>query len=124
MKTTNFKGFFLLSILLSVFLLSGCKKKESWPISNHVTMKNNSSEEIHLWTSGEGIDASNKLAPGASRSHTITWDYETTENIIAQVNITVYAGRSGATITSITFEESVDARSYVVYSGGALSVIK
>ena len=126
MKTTNFKGFFLLSILLSVFLLSGCSwKKDEGPASSSSTtliMKNNSSEETHLWTNGEGIDPSNKLAPGAERAHDINWgEAETASSIV----ITVYAGRSGATITSRTFKVDLSKVSFtVVYSGGALSSAK
>ncbi len=122
MKTTNFRGFFLLSILLSVFLLSGCDEIDS---VHHirVTLKNNSSEEMHLWTDGESIDPSNKLAPGASRTNTLKFEVPKTEDAnVYLVKIGVQAGRNGATITSKTFSVEKESKALtVVYSGGALS---
>lgn len=123
MKTTNFKGFFLFSILLSFFLLSGCHREETYITSIH--MINNSNLETHLWTSGESMDPSNKLAPGASRTHSgnAVADAER-ESLI--IYATVYAGRNGATLTSLnlTMELGKNANQTVVYSGGALSVTK
>jgi len=129
MKTTNFKGFFLLSIFLSFSLLYGCDESVKREVI--VTMKNNSSEETHLWTHGESIDPANKLAPGASRSNGIPWlDEDTILGDLDQwVDITVYAGRNGATLTSKTFRVIVRGTGSsgileVVYSGGALSATK
>ena len=120
MKTTNFKGFFLLSLLLSVFLLSGCEDTKSQIL---LTMKNNSSEEIHLWTNNESIDPSNKLAPGASRSHDIPYLAEDGGLLVEWIEITVFAGRSGATITSKKIRIDLPkTKLTVAYSGGALSL--
>ena len=129
MKTTNFKGFFLSSILLSFFLLSGCKDPENREFS--VFMKNNSSLETHLWTMREGIDPSNKLAPGAERSSGISWvdDDTIAGDLDMSLDVTVYAGRNGATLTSKTFTVKLRGTGAtgaltVVYSGGALSQAK
>lgn len=125
MKTTNLRGFFLLSIFLSIFLLYGCDKTVKYSVN--VTMKNNSSEETHLWTFKESMDPANKLAPGASRSDKITIEInEDFDNEDVSENVTVYAGRNGATLTSKTFIVMLHGTSAlnVVYSGGALTLAK
>jgi len=119
MKTPNFKGIFLSSILLSFFLLSGCDSTKSQIL---LTMKNNSNEEIHLWTDSESIDPSNKLAPGASRSKDRPYFEDDAGLMVEWIEITVFAGRNGATITSKTFRVDLPKSTFtVVYSGGALS---
>lgn len=120
MKTVIFKVIFLISTLLLILLLSGCGGTDQKKII--ITMKNNSSEEIHLWTTGESIDPSNKLASGESRSQLIPWLQEEGPDI-EWMNVTVYAGRSGATITSKVFKVKVGNFS-VVYSGGTLSSVE
>ena len=126
MKTTNFKGFFLSSILLSFFLLSGCDMKYTKHVF-YINMKNNSNLETHLWTSEESIDADNKLAPGASRlyEYKVSIDHNNEDETFLG-SITVYAGRNGATLTSLKLEIDFDkdVTRTVVYSGGALSATK
>lgn len=110
---------FLLSIVFTLTLFTSCEDIERMII---VTMKNNSSEEVHLWCSGETIASTNKVAPGASRSNTIFYK---TDQAAQTYNISVSAGRNGSTLTSKSFEINVDAAGLSVsYSGGVLTSSK
>lgn len=110
-----------LSVLLSglaLFVLMsvcpGCQKE----FEIEVTMINGSSSDVHLWITGESIDPSNKLAPGASRMSRFTnkGKYENEE-----FAITVYAGQNGQVLTSKEFTRNSEVSLRVRYSGGALT---
>jgi len=120
-----FKNIFLLSFLLSFFLLSGCDLTKTEHLV-HIKMINNSNLETHLWTNNESIAAYNKVAPGASRSaeHRILIDHRDDDWFLG--SITAYAGRNGATLTSLKIEIDFNKAVFctIVYSGGALSATK
>ena len=100
-----------LLVLLSVCL--GCHKE----FEVDVTMINGSASDVHMWISGESIDASNKLAPGASRHAIFTnKDNLTNEKFV----ITVYAGQNGQVLTSKEFTRNASVKLTVRYSGGTL----
>jgi len=110
-----------LSVLLSGFALfvlmsvcPGCQKE----FEIEVTMINGSSSDVHLWITGESIDPSNKLAPGASRMSRFTnkGKYENEE-----FAITVYAGQNGQVLTSKEFTRNSEVSLRVRYSGGTLT---
>lgn len=113
------KGLFLLLMAFTLSLFIGCDDEERSII---VLMKNNSSEEVHLWCSGEDIAPTNKVVPGGSRSNTVFYK---TDQAAQTYNISVSAGKNGSTLTSKSFEIKVtDGILSVSYSGGALSLVK
>lgn len=121
MRKTILKGIFLLSVTLTFSLLSGCLGSVQSEVK--VIMTNNSNLDTHLWTTGEKIDPANKLAPGESRSKVISYYQEDGAAFVKFVNVTVYAGRNGVTLTSKTFgvmlQETITLN--VVYSGSDLT---
>jgi len=101
-------------VLLSV--ISGCDIDTENMIN--VTMINGSSAEVHLWTNGESIDPSNKLASGESRSK--VYDVKD-KDLFPEITFTVYAGQNGQTLTSKDFTLPNATGSLTVrYSGGTL----
>jgi hypothetical protein len=120
MKKNILKGIILLSLSLTTFLLSGCVGPLYSKI--HVTLKNNSSTETHLWKYGENIDPANKLAPGESRTTEVTWIQDDGAAIVKLIDVTVYACRNGVTLTSKTFGVKVQETNTlnVEYNGSDL----
>ena len=105
---------FALLVLLSV--IPGCDIETENMIT--VTMINGSSEDVHMWTNGESIDPSNKLAPGKLRNY--VWDVKDTENF-PEITFTIYAGQNGQTLTSKQFVLPNATGSLTVkYMGGSL----
>lgn len=121
MKTIYLKGLGFALLLSSLFFLSGCGGEITKNVL--ITMKNSSSESIHLWTSGESMDPSNKVAPGASRNNFIPWIQRDGEALVAWVEVTIYAGSNGVVLTSKTIRIMVQetGSASVVYSGGVLT---
>lgn len=124
MKTTNGKFVGWLVMIVAAFLLNGCG-----PDVDHiiiVEMRNNSSEAIHLWCSGEDIGPSNKVEPGASRTNTIPWTQRDGDIVVEQWPVTVSAGSGGVVLTSKVFQVEVQktAGIRVSYSGGGLTQVK
>lgn len=103
-----------LALLLLLSLCMGCHKA----LEVDVTMINGSASDVHLWISGESIDPSNKLAPGASRrARFSSKDNLTNEDLV----ITVYAGQNGQVLTSKEFTRNSEVSLKVRYSGGTLT---
>ncbi len=115
MKKSRLSALFSgLALLLLLSLCTGCHKE----LEVHVTMINGSASDVHLWISGESIDPSNKLAPGASRRAIFSSkDNLTNEDMV----ITVYAGQNGQVLTSKEFTRNSEASLKVRYSGGTLT---
>jgi hypothetical protein len=102
-----------LALLVLMSVCPGCQKE----FEVEVTMINGSSADVHLWITGESIDASNKLAPGASRHTKFTNKGKADGEEFA---ITVYAGQNGQTLTSKEFTRNSEVSLKVRYSGGTL----
>lgn len=107
----------LLSGLVFFMLLSVWTGCDSEYLIN-VTMINGSAADVHMWTSGESIDPSNKLAPGASRSSVFDVKDKHTNT---EITITVYAGQNGQVLTSKEFTRNSEVSLRVRYSGGTLT---
>jgi len=103
-----------LALLVLISVCPGCQKE----FEIEVTMINGSSSDVHLWITGESIDPSNKLAPGASRMARFTnkGKYENEE-----FAITVYAGQNGQVLTSKELTRNSEVSLRVRYSGGTLT---
>lgn len=102
--------------LMAALLLTvnSCEK----PLYHEIKIQlvNGSNSDVHMWIDGESIDASNKLAPGASR--TIDTKIEK-EDGKPNVTFKAYAGQNGQTLTSKSFEtESI--LMIIRYNGGSL----
>jgi len=120
MKTTSLKFLSIMVLLASTFILSNCGETVEKMIL--VTMTNNSSGPIHMWTQGESIDPSNKLESGASRTNFVRWTQRDGEEIVEMVPVQVYAGRGDEVLSTKTFEVNVQETSALTVSyTGALS---
>ncbi len=114
MKTNSLKFLSLMVLLASTFILSNCGENVEKMIL--VTMTNNSSGEVHMWTQNENIDPSNKLQPGQSRTSYAYWTQRDGEPIVQIVPVKVYAGKNGQVLTSKTFEVNVTETSALTVS--------
>ena len=118
MKTTSLKFLSLMVLLASTLILSSCGEDIEHNIL--VTLHNNSSGPVHLWTHNESIDASNKVESGASRTTQVPWIQRDGEVFVEVVTVKVFAGSGGETLTSKTFQVNVKETSVlnVSYTGG------
>lgn len=117
MKTTSLKFLSLMVLLASTLILSSCGEDIEHNIL--VTLHNNSSGPVHLWTHNESIDASNKVESGASRTNFVRWTQRDGEEIVEMVPVQVYAGSDGQASSTKTFEVNVQETSAlnVSYTG-------
>lgn len=92
-----------ISVLMIVTILLGCDTLKG-PLSQTITvkMKNNASDNVHMWIETESIGPSNKLVPGGSRSATFTVTYDSTSSV-SETNLKIYAGRNGETLDYLDY---------------------
>jgi hypothetical protein len=88
-------------VILSSFCISifpGCEPevKEMIPVS--ATLKNKSTDNVHMWIQGETIGSLNKLGPGGFRTaQTIV------HGLSSGWTLKIYAGRDGETLDTYTY---------------------
>lgn len=85
--------------LIMVFSFVRCEPLEDEFVSVKVTMKNKSTDNVHMWTKGETIDPSNKLSPNGSRTHSFIINAKPKEPWAVEI----HAGRDGATLDTYTY---------------------
>ena len=94
----------IILIISSIFLLTnlGCEK-DKYPDTGYarVRMTNNSSLETHMWTKGETMGLSNKLAPGASRTKIVKLLYNDADS---KPSLFIAAGRNGQVLDLVERE--------------------
>lgn len=92
MKRLFFLKPIFICVILTFFACSG-EGDGTWGYQYaNVKMTNNSSEEIHMWVTGESMDASNKLAPGASRTKKVEFKFYDKD---VSKTLNIYAGKDG-----------------------------
>jgi hypothetical protein len=115
MKKVRFSGLAFLSALLLLSIFCGCKKEETWPQENDVTvyMTNSTDEYTHMWTTGETMNGGNKLVPWLSREKYVTLTYESAEST---PTLSVAAGREGQELkrisTTVPYKQDNPQRCY------------
>lgn len=100
------------SSVIILFFFSGCDTDGKQNVT--VKMKNNSSDNVHMWINTETIDPSNKLSPGGSRNATASVLYDSDTFLSTDWTITVYAGRNGETLDYIEIPVTTDQGDYSV----------
>ncbi len=90
-------------------------------ITYSVTMTNSSTEDTHMFITGEGFDASNKLPPNGRRTKTISFTYNSATET---ANLVVSAGRNGTVLVNRTIVLSpTSAITYQVEFNGTAIVV-
>jgi hypothetical protein len=78
-------------------MFGGNELDEPVTLTATITLVNGTGSPVHLWTSGESINAGNKVSPGSSRQTSWTQLYEVDDD---PAGIDIYAGVNGQTIGS------------------------
>ena len=85
--------------LIMVFSFVRCETPEDEIVSVKVTMKNKSTDNVHMWTQDETIDPSNKLSPNGSRTHSFSFSINGQQTW----TVTIYAGGDGKILDTYTY---------------------
>jgi len=94
---------FLVSTMCVSFLfmltIGGCIPSDKIIHGFHVTMMNNSTQDVHLFVySYEAVGPSNKVTPGATRKYTVDIEYNEYRSETVSATVYVEAFRNGERI--------------------------